>query len=479
MAFRTGHKPLVSAECWWRDAVMSHYGEKPTWECLIKSLSKATQPLINNNNELIFVPTFFALANDFQRLLLSFMIHHKFELPEEMICQFVNAVEKNLSPNQLWVISLLRILKTDLIDSPHDDCYKFSDHNQVALTSLLSLLKDQKEICLFPKANFEGKSIDSKIEVLKSSSSLYSDDDVQIIEEEDLLTDDVCNPTEERAVGQGPKGIGKELEVSDNSNLLEADNFELSSEIQQQVAHLNFLLHETDDMQIVTPAEMQLFVTCSSIQLQPICKQLKLESLSESAFSTLCRHLVDFGNDISYENCFHLAKVCVQPKFFTQSRQISRILAAALISFTKQFPKPFIDGVLVPCAVAKKLDLPQAELVNKLVKEVFSVNHKIYLLQQLSQESPNLEAGIITLLENLLDGKLDVSIELPQLIAWFRKATTIELDNSSKYGRFILMFVNKHKKQFTTNDVSNLRRIMENHKTFIKKAVLNALKGLP
>lgn len=82
------------------------------------------------------------------------MIHHKFELPEEMICQFVNAVEKNLSPSQLWVISLLRILKTDLIDSPHDDCYKFSDHNQVALTSLLSLLKDQKEICLFPKANF-------------------------------------------------------------------------------------------------------------------------------------------------------------------------------------------------------------------------------------------------------------------------------------------------------------------------------------
>ena len=42
-------------------------------------------------------------------------------------------------------------------------------------------------------------------------------------------------------------------------------------------------------------------------------------------------------------------------KFFTQSRQISRILTSALMNFAKRFPKPFIDGVLVPCAVAKKL----------------------------------------------------------------------------------------------------------------------------
>lgn len=47
-----------------------------------------------------------------------------------------------------------------------------------------------------------------------------------------LSLDNVYNPTEERSVGQDPKGTRKELEVPNNSNLLEADNLELSSEIQ-------------------------------------------------------------------------------------------------------------------------------------------------------------------------------------------------------------------------------------------------------
>jgi len=52
VAFRSGLKPLVSAECWWRDATMSHYGEKPSWEYLISCLSKTTEPRVNQDREL-------------------------------------------------------------------------------------------------------------------------------------------------------------------------------------------------------------------------------------------------------------------------------------------------------------------------------------------------------------------------------------------------------------------------------------------
>ena len=81
------------------------------------------------------------------------MIHHKSELPVSMTSQLVRDLEMNLShESQLWIVSLLKILK-EFTDSPDRKCYNFSDDNKDVLTSLFSLLQSQKENVLLPEAN--------------------------------------------------------------------------------------------------------------------------------------------------------------------------------------------------------------------------------------------------------------------------------------------------------------------------------------
>ncbi|XP_029638582.1 uncharacterized protein LOC115213826 [Octopus sinensis] len=512
VTFQNERKPHVAAEVWWRNNSMSKFAERPELETLLKSFVSLEPRLIEEN--LIFCPTFFLLTEYFQKCLLSFLTQHLAELPEQSTQEFLATIQQNIQyvPNNR-IQSLFnhfqyncRLTWNQTFLPNNHFPHVISKQNQEILNDILKSPASTHQYNPFlpsfvregPQQIPDGNITSTDDVTSPNQQHSLQEQCINIIVPESpviVIHSDSCSeesmevakegaiepesskstniPVEESSKPPSP------MEVPKPPSPVEVPSHELPPDIEMKANQLKYVWQQGDKPQNVLPPELTLFVECSDQQVHQICHMLDVESLSESSFAMICKHFAEVGNQISYANSLVLAKDCILPRFVVQSKQNSRLLVSAVVTFSQQFPKPFVDGVLIPCAKNKKIDLPQAKLLTIVNKDAFTSNTRLYLLEQLSKSCPSIEPGILLLLENILDGKLELSSDqLSQLLQWLKKTSTFEQHSNSKYGRFLLTFVNKHKKQLKKEHISCLYQIVEHHETFLKNTIISALKTL-
>ncbi|GAB1597966.1 uncharacterized protein LOC115213826 [Argonauta hians] len=498
VTFQSEQKPHVAAEVWWRNATMSTYGEMPEWATLLGSLVSQEPKLIDEN--LIFCPTFFLLSEGFQKYLLLFLTRHATELPEHPTKEFFDAIQQNIECISSSRIQTLfenfqydcKLIWNQDLASNHHLSHVFSQENQVKLDKILkSAVTAQEYNPFLPPLLKDGlKKTDENMKSPKCHVTLLEpccditvpESPVIVIHSDSSVCEETMEVSNDAPV---PPEASKSTIIPDVQEChtlpspMEIPSDKLPTDIEVKANQLKYIWQQGNMAGEELSTKLNLFIECSDQQVQQICKILDVESLPEASFAMVCRHLAAAGNQISYANSLVLARHCILPWFVKQSEQNSRLLVSAFVTFCQQFPKPFVDGVLIPCAETKKLDLPRAKLMAVVNKDAFSTNNRLYLIEQLSKSCPTIEHGILNLLGNLLDGKLELSPEqLSQLLLWLKNATTSENHSNTIYGRFLLTFINKHKKQLKKEHISCLHQIMEHHQTSLKTSIMNALKKL-
>ena len=289
-----------------------------------------------------------------------------------------------------------------------------------------------------------------------------------IIDNEDVLEHSVINTKDV------PEHLITEEEVTAHCKL--------SDTLQQKVSALKELLQSLDTYENNFSRSLEVFSSCSSLEMESICTQLNLKDIQESSAISLCQQFVTLPTEPSFGNASVFAIHCILPKVQGLKQTASRDLFSAVSQFAKKYSRAFCDGVVVSLIQQSNLDSPQVALVNKIVKECLSEETRVYLLHHIISIKSETQGcsflwteDTVSVVQTLVDLKPELRNDLFGTFASVLEQQSRHLSKSLKYAKMLLAVIKSYGQQVSQH-LDYFVRSLEGNKTFLKKAGLAALK---
>lgn len=360
-------------------------------------------------------------------------------------------------------------------DSTYRD-YKAAEQNDFDMVDLTSDVDLQSETLLHrinpgSPHNFDDSDIEI-IEVTENSSKQIKTADSIDVNFRELT---VPLPPEHLIIDgeDDPEHLIKE-EAS-------ATNSKLSDTLQLKVSALQNLLTGQELKEGNFSDELNIFSFCSSLEMEHVCNQLELKSIEESTAISLCTQFALLPTEPSFGNTAIFAAHCLLPKVQELKQTASRALFTAASLFAKKHSRAFCHGVVQGLIQESNLNTPQVDLVNKVVKDCFSRDTRIHLLELIfatksdSQGCPfSWSEDIISIVQTVVDLKPDFSSDLFESFTGVLEQQSRHLSKSLKFAKILLAVIKTYGEHVSMH-FNTFVRILEGNDTFLKKAGLSSL----
>jgi len=364
-----------------------------------------------------------------------------------------------------------------IADSRYGD-YKGAEQDDV---DMVDLTKD---------ADLQSKTL---LQTIHPGSCDFDDSDIEIIEVSENLRkpiqiqDSIDVNFGELTVPPPPEHLIIDAE-DDPEHLIQGEvsttSSKLSNALQLKVSALKNLLTGQELKEWNFTDELNMFSSCSSLEMEHICTQLDLKSTQESTAISLCMQFAVLPTEPSFGNAAIFATHCLLPKVQELKQTASRALFTAVSLFAKKHSRAFCRGVVQGLIQESNLNTPQVDLVNKVVKDCFSEETRIHILELIfatmsdSQGCPFLwSEDIVSFVQTVVDLKPDLSNELFESFAGVLEQQSRHLSKSLKFAK-ILLAVIKTYGQHVSMHFNTFVHILEGNDTFLKKAGLSSLKKI-
>ena len=260
-----------------------------------------------------------------------------------------------------------------------------------------------------------------------------------------------------------------------------ATNSKLSDTLQLKVSALQNLLTGQELKEGNFSDELNIFSFCSSLEMEHVCNQLELKSIEESTAISLCTQFALLPTEPSFGNAAIFATHCLLPKVQELKQTASRALFTAASLFAKKHSRAFCHGVVQGLIQESNLNTPQVDLVNKVVKDCFSRDTRIHLLELIfatksdSQGCPfSWSEDIISIVQTVVDLKPDFSSDLFESFTGVLEQQSRHLSKSLKFAKILLAVIKTYGEHVSMH-FNTFVRILEGNDTFLKKAGLSSL----
>ena len=309
------------------------------------------------------------------------------------------------------------------------------------------------------KTDQEMISENSNNKVTKDENSVDLSDDIEL----DSVNDNDSHSTE----------TAESAECKKNDKTV----IELSQDKEEAIGRLKEIWHSATTAETCPAPELELLVSLTTEEMESAVQTLELTEMSENSVHSACNHLVTVSELISYSNCVCFLRFALLGKVMTLTQNASRVLVSAVTMAANRYPKQLIDSVLVPCVVGI-LDLPQLDLLTRLLKESLSDPNQLYFMNKfIAYQELEINDCKIALVQILLETlNIDEDVIVKVLKLFDRQATG--LAKNLKFGKLLLALVNKHGKLLVGDNLIRLSNIVDKHQTFVKKSIENSIKKL-
>ena len=146
----------------------------------------------------------------------------------------------------------------------------------------------------------------------------------------------------------------------------------------------------------------------------------------------------------------------------------------------KKHSRSFCHGVVQGLIQESNLNTPQVDLVNKVVKDCFSRDTRIHLLELIfatksdSQGCPfSWSEDIISIVQTVVDLKPDFSSDLFESFTGVLEQQSRHLSKSLKFAKILLAVIKTYGEHVSMH-FNTFVRILEGNDTFLKKAGLSS-----
>ena len=304
-----------------------------------------------------------------------------------------------------------------------------------------------------------------------TSDNLHNNDEVAI-DENYVALNGKNEPESINNIGSQSVATAEPEESSQNKTVIE-----LNEEKEQAIGRLKEIWHSAGTTETCPATEMETLVSLTIEEMETAVQMLELTELSESGVLTACSHLVTVSELISYSNCVCFLKSAMLGKVMALTQNASRVLVSAVTMVANGYPKQLIDSVIVPCVVGI-FDLPQLDLVTRLLKDSFSEANQIYFMNNLiAGQELELNDSKIALIQTLLE-TLNIHNEIMVKILNLFEREATKLAKNLKFGKLLLALVNKHGKLLGGENLIKFSNILDKHHTFVKKSIQITIKKL-
>ncbi|XP_070569156.1 Fanconi anemia group E protein-like isoform X2 [Ptychodera flava] len=216
---------------------------------------------------------------------------------------------------------------------------------------------------------------------------------------------------------------------------------------------------------------------CFGSKVESICTQMELSSSSETFLHNFCHVICNLNPEPSFSNCCVIAKHCFLDKLQQLQQNASRSLLMSIIKFCESFPKPAIEGVLVPIACGD-LGSPQVDVISRLTRETLSGEMRLHLYRSLCNIDMEWNPSTSLLFQTLLNTKLDLDEGTLTKFLSLLEHHGVSQQKCLKFGKVLLTTINKYGKQFSPSLVTVMSHILDVNRTYLKKTSAAALKKL-
>lgn len=256
----------------------------------------------------------------------------------------------------------------------------------------------------------------------------------------------------------------------------------LSNTLQQKISALQDLLQSSECNEQNFSNELEVFSSCSSLEMECICTQLNLKGIQESLAISLCQQFIILATEPSLGSAAVFAMHCLLPKVQGLNQAASRVLLSAVTQFAKKHSRAFCDGVVIKIIQQSNLDTPQVDLVNKIIKECFSEDTRVHLMQLILSLKSTTEGhpfmwteSTVSVVQTVVDLKPEISGDLFGTFATVLEQQSRHLSKSLVYAKMLLAVIKTYG-QHVSLHVNSLVSMLELNETFLKKAGLSALR---
>ncbi|XP_064602688.1 uncharacterized protein LOC135468385 [Liolophura sinensis] len=495
---------LTRAQVWYDDVFTSQYGQAPPWSDVLEGLT-AAEPVLTENGNLKFECRFTVLPVGTQKNFLTFLHQYVDTVPASHLKIFLEKISVVDTSDQ-WLKhlrwSLMKTLQSRQEDGGFDgdslnrsEPFRYSFSNEENRNAFKSLCKDiqdssyslpwQQNYNFLESRHGDGKEDVTSPVMVTSPARVTSPD----IEDEDDMTESQQEMPKELHVAnidrpEAPAVKRLKLEASQHfpgSPLNISGDFSLSQVSSPLSADDWAMVGRLKDMwgsvtgEVAVPEEIKLFLSCTMPQMKEVCDELQLDTLSEVAMMISCDHLCSLGEELSHSNCVEFLTAAVLPKVKVTITTVPRSLCSVLAKVSKQFPRALIDGVITPCLQDVDAAVCQAQMFCKVIKEMFSGASRLYLLQKLVDGSVPVSAGLLSLIQILIDLKVDMDRHVMHSLVHLLAKFSGPFAEDIKFGKLLLAFVTKYGKQMNMECVDLLKVVSSENQTFLKKAVSTAI----
>ena len=258
----------------------------------------------------------------------------------------------------------------------------------------------------------------------------------------------------------------------------------LPDSLQLKVTALKNLMQNSETNEFNLHDELEVFSASSTEELRHICAQLNLKSLEESFTISLCQQFVSLSSEPSFSNAVVFAVHCLLPKIQQLKQNASRVLFAAVNQFAKKHSRAFCDGVILTLVQQSNLDIPQVDVINKVIKECLTEDTRVYLMQLIFSVKSDAEGlpfswteSTISVVQMLIDLKPEFNEDLFGSFVFVLEQQSQHLTKSLKFSKMLLAVIKTYRQHVSMHQ-NTFVYILEVNETFLKKAGLTALKKI-
>ncbi len=153
---------------------------------------------------------------------------------------------------------------------------------------------------------------------------------------------------------------------------------------QKTLKALKILLSDPSAAETLTFDRLKLLIYCPSDHLKAYCDVLELDSIPAVGLNALVQLLTGSSEKPSHLSAVVIARRCFLKKILALNQKAPRMLISAVVNLTKEFPKPMIEGALMPALTEEGhyggVLVQQCDLVAKVVKEALTNEERVHLL---------------------------------------------------------------------------------------------------
>ncbi|KAG8190376.1 hypothetical protein JTE90_022020 [Oedothorax gibbosus] len=214
-------------------------------------------------------------------------------------------------------------------------------------------------------------------------------------------------------------------------------------------------------------------------QVPKLCTMLSDINMSLAATTLFLNAVLTFEMPLSLSLSNALIKSIVYSQVFESKTKYhgSRNLLAAVLSFSEIYPKAAIDEIIVPCIQKQSLEPFQLETLLKMTKSSLPKEYISYCIRNILEYAIATE-HIFTFLQNLVEHKIHLEIELHDKLAWKIEMWTTTHNKNIKFTKLIISILTVYGNELRVKQLAIYHETIQSNETIMKKAAENAMKKI-